>query len=182
MSRRTGHLPRSVRRPLLPVLLAAVVGMAATTAACGGGSLAQPTTTVAAATARAEVARAYGTLFDLADKAVAPKLAVIEDGASLRQAITQALASPLAASASGARVDAVELLTASACRAAAITPPCAKVTYDILAPSGQPLLSGSVGYAVDVAGRWVVAKATICGLLELLQSQGSAAASTPAGC
>lgn len=134
--------------------------------ACGS-SPATPT----GAQAKVAIARAYATLFDFANHSVHAKTAVIQDGGTVRTAIAEALSSPLAKKATGAKVSAVRLLSSSRCGEAALPSPCAEVTYNLLGPSHKPLFaSPSTGYAVYVRGRWLVAKSTICGLLGLFYS------------
>jgi hypothetical protein len=158
------------------VLVAATLG----TAACSSSttSSAPPPNP---ATAQADIQVPYGTLFNLSNNNVNAMLATIQDGESLRAATTNALTSPLSKSATGATVSAVSLLSASECAAAKVPHPCAKVTYSILGPGGQVLLPNSTGYAVYVDGHWLVAKATICGLFELLY-QTENKTGTPQGC
>jgi hypothetical protein len=108
-------------------------------------------------------------LFDLADPALAPKLAVIQDGSALKSAMTTALGSNLAKAAGGASVSSV--------RNEFLPSPCAKVTYDILSPKNTVLLPNSGGLAIYEKARWVVAKVTICTLLELED-----AGAVPPGC
>jgi hypothetical protein len=170
-------------RVVAPVLLAVVLA----TAACSGASTTTatsgPTTTFDQATAQSDINQSYDTLFNLANKSVAPKIEVIQDGRSLTAAITQALRSSLAATAAGAKVDNIDLLDKPGCQAAAVPWPCAKVTYDILGTNGQPILPNATGLAVYARGRWLVAKNTICGLLSLLDQQGSGSSgATPPGC
>ncbi len=180
--RRTNRLP------------AAVVGLALALALTACSSTAPPSKEAAKAPARSqakvnptlapgEVEHAYTTLFDMADKSVAPKLAVIQDGETLRQAITQAVSSSLASTAAGAKVINVKILPAAGCQQSAMPSPCAEVTYDILGTNGQPILpSASTGYAVFANGTWVVAKDTICSLLQLFESTQGKANVTPRGC
>lgn len=135
-----------------------------------------------AAQSRRDIDHAYGTLFDFADHSVTAKTAVVQDGASLRRALSDALSSSLAAKAVGASVVGVDLRSASGCRDAALPSPCAEVTYNLLGTGNRPLFATpSSGYAVYVDGHWLVAKATICGLLELYYS-ASGHAGTPPGC
>jgi len=130
----------------------------------------------------AAVGHAYATLFDFADHDIAVKTAVIENGSTLRGALTQALSSSLAKRATGAKVSKVQLLSASACRQAAMTSPCARVTYNLLSTAHTPLFATpSIGYAVSVGGHWLVAKSTICGLLSLFYSTSGRSGSPP-GC
>jgi hypothetical protein len=176
-----GHTGIAVRVPSGGVrqLLRSAVALAvpaALLAACGTTPPA-----VTAASARSQVSRAYRTLFDLSDKSVKVKLGVVQDGPTIRRAMTEALASPLAATAAGAAVHQVTLLGRPACQNALEPWPCAKVVYDILATNGSTLEAGSAGYAVYVDGRWLVAKSTVCSLFELLYTTENKAG-TPPGC
>lgn len=146
-------------------------------AACGSSS-----SSINPATAKADISRAYGTLFNFADPSVSSKTAVIENGASLQGAVSQALSSSLAKSAAGARVDSVQLLSDSACSRVPLASPCAKVVYEILGTNGAPLLpTPSTGYAVYQDGKWRVARTTICSLLGLFYS-ASGRPESPPGC
>lgn len=145
-------------------------------AGCGGRA-APSSTLPSARSARQGVEHAYGVLFDLANPALSPKLKEIQDGSSLRAALRAALASPLAKQAKGARVESVREQAGKACRSAVLPSPCATVGYELLGSSGAILLPGSKGYAVYEHSRWLVAKATICGLLSLENS-----GRPPAGC
>jgi hypothetical protein len=154
-----------------------VLGLALGTAACSSGPA-----EIEPAQADAAVSHAFTTLFNFRDHSVDAKTAVVQDGDTLHTAIAEALSSSLAKQATGARVSAVRLLSKSSCTQAALRSPCAKVTYDLLGPSGKPLFTTpSLGYAVDVDGRWLVAKSTICGLLELFYSV-SGHHGVPPGC
>ncbi len=116
---------------------------------------------------------AYSTLFDLANSSVSAKVQVVQDGASIQQAMATELGSSLAKAVTGAKILSVKGETTSGCSAEALTPPCAQVQYQMMAPNGQPILgttSISTGYAVKSAGKWYVAKATICSLLSLANS------------
>jgi hypothetical protein len=148
-------------------------------AACGGGNASptgttQPTSGAGATTA---IRQAYATLFDLANPAIDPKVAAVQNGAALRTAIATELSTSLAKLAGGATVSQVSVATATKCGTEGLPSPCASVEYQILSTKGKPLLpSSSVGWAVYVSGRWLVAQETICGLLSL------ASAKPPAGC
>lgn len=158
-------------------LLASALVAAVLLAACGSGPA-----TMNPSQAKAAIAHDYATLFNFANHSVDDKLAVIQDGGVLRTALSGALSSTLAKSAAGAEVSAVQLLSASRCKDAALPSPCAKVTYNLLSPSHTPLFAtASTGYAVYVSGRWLVAKSTICGLLGLFYST-SGRSGTPPGC
>jgi hypothetical protein len=121
--------------------------------------------------------KAYMALFDLANPAIAPKLAAVQDGAALRSAFAVALKSPLAKEAGGARVLSVAVQSKATCTAKSLPSPCALVTYDVLSPSGAALLTNQKGSAVNSRGHWLVSKTTICTLLTL-DNGGTA----PAGC
>jgi len=126
------------------------------------------TTTLPSLTAStAAIKQAYKILFDLSDPAVSPKLQVVQDGAALRSAMTKTLKTGLAKEAGGATTTNVAIEQGSACRNELVSTPCAKVTYDVLSPTGKALLSHSIGLAVYSHGKWLVAKETICTLLEL---------------
>ncbi|MHB8329457.1 MAG: hypothetical protein ACYDD6_07540 [Acidimicrobiales bacterium] len=154
-------------------------------AACGSSKSASTTTTTVpldSATAPTLIGRSYETLFNLSVKTVTDKIAVIQDGASVRTALSQAMASSLSNSSTGARVDTTVILQGPGCTQQHIPSPCAKVTYDILGATGQPLLpTPSTGYAVYADGTWLVAKTTICSLLGLFYS-ASGKSGTPPGC
>jgi hypothetical protein len=141
-----------------------------------------PTTTPpGASAATAEITQAYQTLFDFADPSVADKVAVVQNGASIETALSQALSSSLASSAAGANIDAVSFLDASACTQVNLPSPCAQVTYDILGPDGTAILPNNQGYAVSINGTWLVATNTICELLGLFY-QAAGMTGTPPGC
>ena len=178
-------------------LAAAAVGVALTLGACGSpaGSSASTTTRApsssspgstspgsteptSGAGATAAVHAAYQVLFDLANPALAPKLAVVQDGSTLAGTMAKELGSALAKQATGATVSAVTTEPASSCSDSGLPSPCASVRYSILGKGGKALLSNSKGYAVYVGGRWLVAKETICGLLALAAGGGG----EPAGC
>jgi hypothetical protein len=164
-------------RPGTTFFVVALV-LAVLAGACGSGRPAQ----TSPQEAKTAIGRAYATLFNFADHDVEAKTAVIQDGSALRAAITQALSSPLAKKATGATVSAVQLLSAARCGEAAVPSPCARVTYDLLGPSGRPLFTTpSIGYAAYVSDRWLVAKSTICGLLGLFYS-ASGHEGQPPGC
>jgi hypothetical protein len=174
------------------VLLAAILTLGL--AACGSSSANSTTSSTTATTtatttpptsttlpslaaSKADVAKAYSVLFDLANPAIAPKLAVVQDGPALRAAFTTALKSPLAKTASGASVSKVTIGQASTCKNEFLPTPCAKVVYDILSPGGKVLLPNAAGLAIYQNGRWLVARVTICTLLELEN-----AGTVPPGC
>lgn len=132
------------------------------------------------AKAKAEIGHAYDTLFNFSNHRVSAKTAVIQDGGTLRKALSEALASSLAKKATGATVVSVQLLAATQCRNDALPSPCAKVTYNLLGADKAPLFATpAAGYAVYLGGRWLVAKSTICGLLALFYSASGRRGSPP---
>lgn len=157
----------------------ATVASSPSTAASSSTSLSTTvsTTSPPSGSADASIDKAYMALFDLANPAIPPKLAAVQDGSSLRSAFTAALKSPLAKEAGGAHVLSVTVETKATCTAKSLPSPCALVTYDVLSPSGSALLSNQKGFAVNSSGRWLVSKMTICTLLTL-DNGGTA----PTGC
>jgi len=131
--------------------------------------------------AKNEIEHAYGTVFNFSNKKVSSKTSSIQNGSSLEKALTQVLSSSLGKEATGARVDSVKLLASTACSQVPLPWPCALVTYDVLGPNGTTLLSRSSGYAVYAQGKWLVAKSTICGLLQLFY-QETGRSGYPPGC
>jgi hypothetical protein len=153
-------------------------------AACSSSSVPPTTTTTtttttlpSAAQSTAAVKNAYSVLFDLADPELSPKLAVIQDGSALASAMQTALKSPLAKAAGGASVSKVVIEMGAACKNEFLPSPCAKVTYEILSPAHSVVLPSTDGLAVYQHSKWVVAKLTICVLLELENS-----GKVPPGC
>jgi len=177
-----------IERPgrLLTTVLCVLV-CAAALSACSGTSSPPPSTTTTTAatssslppltTSTAEIKHAYAILFDLANPAIPPKLAVVQDGSTLEAAFTAAIHSALAKEAAGASVSSVKIEQGAGCSNAALPSPCAKVVYDILGPNKKPVLTGSSGAAVYQTSKWLVAKSTICGLLAL-ENGGT----PPSGC
>ena len=141
------------------------------------------TTTVAIdpATAQADISTVYNTLFNLANPALAGKVAVIQDGAGISTALQQALSSSEASASQGSKIDSINVLTAAQCAKQSLPPQCAHVMYDILGTGGTAILPGNNGYAVFVNGQWLVAKATICQLLGLFYTAEGKTGSPP-GC
>ena len=178
------HQPRRRSPRLVAVTLMATVALGA--AACSSGTTAATTTTVALnpATAPADIAAAYDTLFHFTTGTLASKIAVIQDGEGLRAALNQALSSSEASASAGTKVNSTNLLTASQCAhlsPKALPYPCAHVNYDINGPTGTAILPGNNGYAVYSNGHWLVAKTTICTLLGLFYT-ASGKTGTPPGC
>ena len=75
-----------------------------------------PTTLPSLSSSKAAIDRVYTVLFDLANPALAPKIAVIQNGSALRSAMRAALKSALAKLATGASVSAVTVEHGSACK------------------------------------------------------------------
>ncbi len=155
--------------------VALALGIVATAAACSSSP------SINAATVVPQVTAAYKTFFNLGDNSLAPKLAVIQDGAALKTAVKAALDSSLAASAKGANLMSVSVASDAVCTKAKVDTPCAKVVYSILGAGGMSLLGNETGYAVYVNSKWLVAKPTICSLLGLFY-EASGASGAPPGC
>lgn len=173
-----GRLGSTRRRSPRLVVTAVVAALMVGAAACGsssGGS------TYNKATAQADINSAFKTVFNLATPTITPKIAAIQDGQQVKPAFQQALNSSLAKSSAGAKLDSYKILSSSACTKASVPSPCAKVVYDIDGPTGTAILPNSQGYAVYVNGKWLVAKATICGLLGLFY-QAAGKSGSPPGC
>ncbi len=130
---------------------------------------AAPTTTTLPplSASKAAIDRAYSVLFDLSNPALAPKIAVIQNGSALESAMKAALKSSLAKLAAGADVSAVTVEQGAACKGEFLPSPCAKVTYSIVGADHKVLLGDSVGFAIYHRPDWLVAKGTICTLLSL---------------
>lgn len=151
---------------LTTIALGALGAVGLVAGACGSSSPSAPS----AAASKAEITSVYDKLFDFADKSIPAKVAAVQDGASLQTAIDQGMSSPLASGVAGASVSSVTLLSNSACTAKDVPTPCASVGYSLLSTSGSAVLSGETGYATYASGKWLVAKVTICGLLDSLYS------------
>jgi hypothetical protein len=150
-------------RLVLGLVLATVLPLAG----CGGDSEpkadATPTASSTApadpAAATAEVTASWQGFFD-GSKASADRAALLEDGASLAQAIALGEKDPNATK------------TRATVKSVAFTSPTqATVTYD-LSVAGTTVLPGAQGKAVLSDGHWKVSKASYCQLL-LLGSGGS---------
>jgi hypothetical protein len=178
---------RARRRGRLSMLVG-IGGLVLGCAACSSSSSSGPTGTGSGPTTStvpaistadlAQVRASFETLFDLSDPALAPKVAVIEDGSALRTTLAAALKLPLAKLAKGASVVSVAPESTAVCAGELLSSPCVAVTFDILGASkAKPLLANEKGYAVEVSGKWLVAKSTICSLLTL-----TGGGATPKGC
>jgi hypothetical protein len=155
--------------------VALALGIVATAAACSSSP------SINQALVKPQVDAAYKTFFDLGNPSLDPKLAIIQDGSSLRSAVNAALTSSLAKSATGATIMSTAVISDAACTKAKVDTPCAKVTYSILGQGGMSLLGNETGYAVLVNNKWVVAKPTICSLLGLFY-EATGASGAPPGC
>jgi hypothetical protein len=182
-----GNRHQTRRRSPRFVAAAVMATMALGAAACSSGTTAATTTTgvpVNPATAPADIAAAYNTLFHFTTGTLASKIALVQDGPKLSAALNGAKTSSEASAAAGTKVNSTNLLTASQCQhvtPTALPYPCAHLNYDILGPSGAAILPGNNGYAVYSNGKWLVAKTTICTLLGLLQT-ASGKTGSPPGC
>ncbi len=170
------------RRAVLPLVAAVSLAVAAT--ACGSSGRSEPRSAPSepsASTSKSEITAAYQTLFDFASHNVSAMTAVVQDGSSLSSSMSQAISSSLAASATGAKVLLVSLISKSACTSKGVPSPCASVSYDILGSGNSVTLGPEVGYATYSRGNWLVAKTTICNLLDDFYA-ASGNGGTPKGC
>jgi hypothetical protein len=181
-----GNHYQARRRSPRIVAVAVMAAIALVAAACSSGTTAATTTTIPVnpATAPADIAAAYNTLFHFTQGTLASKIALVQDGKKLSGALNGALTSSEASASAGTKVNSTNLLTATQC--SHVTPtalpyPCAHINYDILGPGGSAILPGNNGYAVYTNGKWLVAKTTICTLLGLLQT-ASGKTGSPPGC
>jgi hypothetical protein len=117
--------------------------------------------------AKAEITSVWTSFFGNHNAPIAQAITEVEDGPSLRAALT--VAQKQTPATLNARVISVDLLTSSQCKTDKLLTPCAKVTYDLRAGTSV-LLAGSTGFAVRQSGHWKVSKKTICGLLGLQTS------------
>jgi len=179
-----GQSPRASRRSSRVAAATVVSVLALGMAACSSSS--PPATTAVTynkATAQTDINAVLNTLFNLSKANENAVIASLQDGPSLKTAVTQGVDSSLASSSKGAKLDSYKVLTTAGCKAAAqpLPSPCAKVVYDILGPTGTAILPNSQGYVVFQNGKWLVAKQTICGLFGLMyQTEGKTG--SPPGC
>ncbi len=172
------RVPRRPSRTTVGALLGAV---AIAIAACSSGGNSATTVTYNPATVQSDVSTSYNTLFNLANKDVNAKVAVIQDGASLKSAMSQALAAPISSSSAGATVHSASVVSDATCTSKHVPTPCAAVNYDINGTNGAAILPNNTGYATFQNGKWLVAKVTICVLLGLFyQTEGKSG--NPQGC
>jgi hypothetical protein len=175
---------RTPRVAAVAVMAGLVLGAAACSSTPSTTATTKATTTTVAidpATAQTDISTAYNTLFNLANPALAGKIAVIQNGSSISTALQQALSSSEASASQGSKIDSVNVLTAAQCSAQHLPAQCAHVVYDILGTGGTAILPMNNGYAVFTNGQWLVAKVTICTLLGLFYS-AEGKTGTPPGC
>jgi len=167
---------RGTRRALFAGPAAALL-LAGVLAGCGGSSPAPsststPTTatgTFDTASATTAVTQTWTTFFSK-DTPIAQKQALLENGTTTLAPAVQAFASnPLTSQ-----------VTASVQKVTFPTPTTADVTYSI-SVGGRQVQSGAAGTAVYQNGKWLVSSVTLCGLLQLAQSQSGSTAPIP-GC
>lgn len=121
------------------------------------------------------ITQAYQSFLDSSTPA-AQRIALVQNGSTIQDALTQAGQSPLVQELGGAHVSDVILLDTATCAQDGLPSPCAQVAFDILSTSGGALLPGQQGFAVQVNGTWLVAMTTVCGLLQ------NVIPGTPPGC
>ncbi len=157
------------------MLAAALVALAAT--ACGSSTPSEPS----ASASKADITSEYKTLFNFSSKNVTAMAGAIQDGSAVKASLSTAVHSAIASAATGASVLAVTLISDSKCSSKKVPTPCASVSYDILGSGGSVELGPETGYATYATGKWLVAKVTICSLLdEFYAVEGNTG--TPAGC
>lgn len=156
-------------KPLMVGALLAV--LAVVLSACSSGSSSSTSTTVNPAQAQAQITTTFTAFFNGGDTNNAAKLALLQNNSQLKSVFDKNMTNPAAAT-TASKVDNVQVLSASDCKAASVPSPCAKVTYDLVSRSnGSPLLAGQTGYAVDVNGKWLISQNTFCALIGLEGSQ-----------
>jgi hypothetical protein len=148
---------------------------AATMAACSSTSPSSGSTTPAtsggtfnSASAASEVKQTWTAFFSKTTP-IAQKEALLQNG--------QAMAGAMQAFSSNAMVSEV---TANVSDVTFPSPDKADVTYSILL-NGQVVENSMAGNAVYENGKWLVADTTLCGLLQLAESQSGSSAAIP-GC
>ena len=130
-------------------ILVALVALGTT--ACGGSSQSP-------AAARAEITRNWEALFAV-NRSIDTRMTDLQNGARHRPNIETLVNSPLT---KGTAAKVREVILNSAAK-----PPSAVVRYDILV-SGKPVTANPFsGTALRLNGRWVMAEATLCGLVSL---------------
>jgi ABC-type Zn uptake system ZnuABC Zn-binding protein ZnuA len=151
---------------------ALVAALAVTLAACSSGSSSSSTnTTVNPAQAQAQITTTYTNFFNGGSTDNAAKLALLQNNGKYKAVFYKNYANPAAAT-TAAKVDSVQVLSASDCKAASVPSPCAKVSYDLVSrQNGSPLLAGQTGYAVYQNGKWLISENTFCALISLAGSQ-----------
>ena len=153
-----------------------VVGaaMALVLSACGGGSSSSSstTTTQSPAQATAVITSNWTAFFNGSNPDTSAKIVLLQNNQKLRDQYNKAYGGNPATAVTAAKVTNVQVLGASDCQQAALTSPCAKVSYDLInSQNGSPLLVGQTGYAVNVNGKWLVSQNTFCALIALTGSQ-----------
>ncbi len=166
-------------------LVIAAVAAALCVAAAGCGSsgksnasatttTAAPTTTVPATTtttfdqtqAKTNITNAFVSFLNSADPNFDARVALIQDGASIKSLFVQ-LEQANSKVASTGQVTDIEFMTQDDCSSnVGFNGACAAVTYNVLV-SGKVALSASKGYAVLDSGTWKVARQTFCALAGL---------------
>jgi hypothetical protein len=159
---------------------AAVVALlaAATLAACSSSTSTSPSSGSSTAAASggsfdtasaASAVKATWTTFFSKTTPLAQREALVENGSVMAGAMQAFAASPLTSE-----------VTASVSGVTFPSPTKADVTYSI-SLNGQVVENAMAGNAVYQGGKWLVADTTLCGLLQLAQSQSGSSAAIP-GC
>jgi hypothetical protein len=117
----------------------------------------------------ASAVKATWTSFFSKTTPLAQREALVENGSAMASAMQAFASSPLTSE-----------VTASVSGVTFPSPTKADVTYSI-SLNGQVVENAMAGNAVYQGGKWLVADTTLCGLLQLAQSQGGSSAPIP-GC
>jgi hypothetical protein len=135
---------------------------------CGSSPAAVPVLERGPAVAKVEISSDYNALFDFTDQDTTRTLDDVADAGPLRASIVSELGHGTGFRFDGVRILLVDILGVSGCRSAALSSPCARVTYDVVNAQHDVVVPGAVGYATVEDNRWVVARTTTCSLLTQL--------------
>lgn len=113
----------------------------------------------------AAITAAFTTFFDGVNPDVDGKVAVLENGESMRSMIVDAAANPQFQQLSTV-VNSVTMLPDSDCTAAGEAAPCAKVSHDMFI-GGLPAMVGLQSHAVKVDGVWKVSAKSWCAIVAI---------------
>ena len=164
------------RRSSSLVALTVMVALSLAASACSSGPA-----SFNKAQAKTQVTASYDSLFHLTTGSIASKEADVQNGTSIKKAMSQAMSSSIAGSAKGAKVHTVDFLKQRGMHQGVADQPVRQGEVRHPGDGGTAILAGNTGYAVQFNGKWVVAKATICTLLGLFYT-AEGKTGTPPGC